>query len=159
MGFFKRAETLPQELSSVLERRERVLAWSEHQGGLIAVTTLGIISTDAHESKRISWSQTLSAKWDAPLLTVSLAPDMTPVGWMIPEPGQLPAAIRDRVTSAVVVDRVRKFNDQEVRFIAHRAQRGIEWLTIAQDPDWAKSPIGVASIESELASLRATLGI
>ena len=159
MAIFNRSSNIPGQLTELLERRERVLAWSEHHGGLIAATTLGILSTDAHESKRIPWTQTLSAKWDAPLLTVAVAPDLSTMGWMISEPGQLPAVIRDRVTSGVVVDRIRLFNEHEVRFIAHRAQQGIEWLTIAQDPDWAATPIGASSIESELAQLRSTLGI
>lgn len=159
MAIFKRAEPIPAAIYDLLERRERVLAWSEHQGGFIAATSLGILSTDSHESKRIPWTHTLSAKWDAPLLTVALAPDMATVGWLISEPGQLPIAIRDRVTNGVLVDRIRRFNDQEVRFIAHRIDTGIEWLTIAQDPTWANSPIGKASIDSELDQLRSTLGI
>lgn len=159
MAIFKNAQSIPAELTGLLERRERVLAWSEHNGGLIAATTLGIISTDAHESKRIPWTSTLSAKWEDPLLTIALVPDMATVAWILAEPGRLPVAIRDRVTNMVVVDRLRRFNDQEVRFIAHRVDGGIEWLTIAQDLSWANSPVGQASIESELVQLRSTLGI
>lgn len=159
MPLFTRTEPIPLPLSSLLERRERVLAWAQHQGGFIAATSLGIVSTDHHESKRILWSQTLSAKWDAPLLTVALAPDLSAIGWLIAEPGQLPIAIRDRVTSGVLVDRIRRFEEQEVRFIAHRTPTGIEWLTIAQDNVWATSLIGKASIDSELEQLRSTFGI
>lgn len=159
MAWWKSAQQEPRELNELLERKERILAWAHHQGGLIAATTVGLISTDAHEIKRIPWTHTLAAKWEAPLLTVSLAPDLSNLGWLIEEPGQLPVAVRDRVTAAVVVDRVRRFDDQEVRFIAHKSDIGIEWLTIAQDQDWADSAIGQASINAEVEALRSTFGI
>lgn len=159
MAWWKNSDSIPKELSSLLERKERILAWAHHQGGLLAATNVGLISTDAHEVKRIPWTSTLSAKWDAPLLTIALTPDLESLGWLVPEPGQLPVAVRDRVTAFVIVDRVRRFGDQEVRFIAHKSDSGVEWLTIAQDQDWANSPIGQASILAELQVLRSTFGI
>ncbi len=159
MAWWKTAESVPTELLNLLERKERILAWTKHQGGLIAATNVGLISTDMHEEKRIPWTHILSAKWDAPLLTVALAPDLQNLGWLIDQPGQLPVAVRDRVTASVIVDRVRLFQDYEVRFIAHKSQSGVEWLTIAQDDNWAQSAVGKASIAAELESLRSTFGI
>jgi hypothetical protein len=46
-----------------------------------------------------------------------------------------------------------------VRFIAHKSDSGIEWLTIAQDQNWADSAIGQASINAEVDALRSTFGI
>ncbi len=159
MAWWNRDNGVPSELAGLLLPNERILAWATHHSGVIAATTQALVSTDHHDSKRIPWTHVLSAKWEGSMLTINLAPDLSSLGWLIDEPGQLPVAVRDRVTAHIVVDRTRRFNDQEVRFIAHRGETDIEWLTIAQDADWAHSPQGQASIQAELVSLRSTLGV
>lgn len=138
------------------------LARADHAGGHIVATRAGLDSSDSHEQIHIAWQDCLGAVWDAPRLTVSVARDgiVTQHAWLIPDPGDFPAVVRDRIASVVVMDLRRDFAGHgSVRFVARRRGDGVEWLTLADDADWAESAQGRPSIAAELAGIRSTLGV
>mgnify|MGYP006286334709 FL=1 len=158
-----RTEPIPTSIATQLGKGEQVLAWAEHSGGLVAVTNLSFISLDAHESKCIRWFDTLSAKWDAPVLTLVVAHgDQSPesFAWRFENPGLVPTAVRDRVTAVVIADRMMNVPEVgRVRFIARRTPDGVQWTTVAEPEVQVNSPDIQTRIRTALQSLRSTLGI
>jgi hypothetical protein len=68
--------------------------------------------------------------------------------------------VRDRVTSAVVVDRVFELpNAGKVRFIARKDEKRTFWSAIADDQAASQSDIGQDEIAKAKAELRASFGI
>lgn len=160
ISFWGAKQLAPEILRQALTSKERILAWAAHGGGVVAATNFGIISIDNHDATRILWTEVIAGKWEPPLMTVTCLPDLKTLGWQLEEPGELPQAIRDRITAHVIIDRTISFpGHASVRFIALRTTTGIRWLTNAQDEDWAVSTDGQAAIAVELGNLRALLGI
>jgi len=164
MSLFSRNESTPIELKSLVQRGDQLLAWARHSGGVIAVTKHNLISVDQHETKQIPWDQTLQAKWDEPMLVVVVQSEMfaEPVllAWSIQEPGEVPSAVRDRVTAAILVDQVRDVQGiGRVRFIARRGARGVTWLAIPDDHEAATTQVGAQIIRDGLTEIQAIFGI
>lgn len=140
----------------------RPLARAAHAGGSLTVDLVGMTSVDAHQTVTIPWHDCLAATWEPPLLTVTthVAGESRRYGWHLAEPGTVPDAVRDRVTSVLVADVRRDYGDHgTVRFVARRRPEGIEWLTLADDSDWVASELGARSTARDLEELRATLGV
>jgi hypothetical protein len=140
----------------------KVLATADHAGGTIRVTTEGIDSVDSHESLHIPWADTLGALWETPRLTVTTLRDGVTEhrAWLLAEPGQVPQAVRDRVSSNIVMDLKRTFEPGGVvRFVARRNGDEVVWDVLAEDQDWLESPVGQRSVTSELVDIRSTLGV
>lgn len=159
MNLFKKK--VPTQLKDHLTKGERVIAWTNHSGGLIAVTDLALLSFDHHENVRIPWELTISGKWEEPLLVISLQSELGgPViqrAWNLGEPGLVPDAVRERITTAQVFDQLQDVkNVGKVRFIARRSPDGISWDYLAN------GNLGLDSqthIQDQLNKLRQTLGI
>lgn len=110
------------------------------------------------------WTESLQAKWEPPSLTVIFQGqnDPKPVArsWTLDESSQLPRAVRDRVTSAVVVDRVFELaNAGKVRFVARKDEKRAYWSVIADDQAASVSEVGQEEIAKALVELRSTFGI
>jgi hypothetical protein len=155
---------MPIDLASVVAPEGKLLAWATHSSGLIAVTTRSLVSIDSEAISVALWSDSLQAKWDPPSLTVTFQghTDSQPTvrSWILDETSQLPRAVRDRVTSAVVVDRVFELpNAGKVRFIARKDEKRTFWSAIADDQAASQSDIGQDEIAKAKAELRASFGI
>jgi len=162
MKFFQRPEPLPVVIRSVMESNEYLLAWSTHSEGVLAVTDKRLISSDPHGVTTILWQDSLSAKWEQPLLSLIVMKAQVPetLAWKIDEPGLVPTAVRDRVTAAIVIDRLIEVPEVgRVRFIARRTADGVIWSTVPESSvDVQAAPIQDL-IREALRTLRSNLGI
>lgn len=166
MGLFNKSDSLPKQLSTQLSAGERVMAWSEIATGYVVVSDLRILvfsgqepQSDLIESR--SWQDAISAGWNEPTLDLVFSADsaIDTLRIDLPAPGLVPAVVRDRVTAAIVFDRVVEIADLgKVRFIARRADNGVDWVTmpLSAIPNTEASK---SAIESALNLLRSTLGI
>lgn len=159
---------LPDDVRRLIPKSHKVLAWSAHRGGFIVATNQALISTDAHDSTLTPWGNTVAARWNEPMLTVFVQHELdsqpTAMAWMLDDPGMVPNAVHDRVTSANLVDLAREIPGVgSVRFIARRSPQGTTWTTVLEGADVTASGELTAaqqgSIADELRELRSTLGI
>ncbi len=113
---FGSKKKLPAAARPKLDRDERVLAWSSivDDGGAVVVTTRGVWLPGRD---RIGWHEIHKATWSGSRLTVVPAVPVTepvdeadgytvmaddePIVVALPDPGDVPAEIRDRVTRSV----------------------------------------------------------
>ena len=161
MGLFSRSQELPPELRDLLGGKNP-LAWAHHSGGVIAATRQGIVSVDNHETLALGWEDLIQAVWTPPMLSVvSIRDGISQThAWLLEEPAQVPAVVRDRVTHSVVADHMRTFTPGGVvQFVARRVGSGVEWVALPHDQEWAATEIGARSITNELADLRRSLGV
>ena len=164
MSWFKQAPTIPPELATAVASEGRLLAWANHSDGLIAVTKNSLVDISDTEKSVTPWSDSLQAKWEPPNLTLIFQghTESTPTSrsWILDEASQLPRAVRDRVTSSVVVDRVFELpNAGRVRFVARKDQKSILWSSIPDDIVASQTEIGQLEIAKAVAELRASFGI
>ena len=100
--------------------------------------------------------------WETPRLTVTTLRDGVTEhrAWLLAEPGQVPQAVRDRVSSNIVMDLKRTFDPGGiVRFVARRKGDDVVWDVLAEDHQWLESALGQRSVTSELVEIRSTLGV
>ena len=72
----------------------------------------------------------------------------------------MPLVVRDRVTAAVVIDRLLELKTAgRVRFIARRKGEHIEWITVAEDDQSLDGQSGAIEVSLALNQLRAAFGI
>ena len=164
MGWFKRAPTMPPELAQAISSQGRLLDWASHSSGLLAVTRVSLVDLSGNDTSITPWTDALQAKWEPPYLTVIFQGQQdekpTTRTWTLDEASQLPSAVRDRVTSAVVVDRVFELpNAGRVRFVARKNEKRAYWSVIADDPAASESTSGQEEIAKVLAELRSAFGI
>jgi hypothetical protein len=164
VGWFKQAPAMPPELAQAITSEGRLLDWASHSAGLIAVTKNSLVDVCGDETTVSPWTESLQAKWEPPYLTVIFQGQQdekpTAKSWTLDEASQLPRAVRDRVTSAVVVDRVFELpNAGRVRFVARKDEKHAYWSVIADDQALSQSAIGQEEITKALAELRSAFGI
>ena len=164
MGWFKQAPALPPELAKAIASEGRLLDWASCSVGLLAVTKNSLVEVSGEEVTITPWTESLQAKWEPPYLTVIFQgrADPKPVArsWTLDESSQLPRAVRDRVTSAVIVDRVFELpNAGKVRFVARKDEKRAYWSVIADDQAASESEVGQEEIAKALVELRSTFGI
>jgi len=164
MSWFKQAPPMPPELAAAVASEGRLLAWSTHSGGLLAITKNSLVDISDTEKSVTPWSDSLQAKWEPPNLTVIFQghSESTPTSrsWILNEASQLPRAVRDRVTSTVVVDRVFELpNAGKVRFVARKDQTSILWSSIPDHLAASQTEIGQLEIAKAVAELRSSFGI
>lgn len=164
MALFSRPPRVPEELKALIPRGEKLMAWATHGGGVLAVTNNSLISIDHHETQIRNWDLALQARWDEPVLTLVVqdsldSPPIT-LGWQLSEPGQVPQAVRDRVTGAVLVDQVHQVAEVgRVRFVARRSGESVTWTAVADDYEAAHTPIGLENVAVIQRQLQASFGI
>ena len=164
MNFFGRKESVPEDLSVLIPRNERLLAWAQTTTGYVAVTDESLVSIDESSSVVIAWEFALQARWESPELFVIVQPERNELPkqfvFNLTDPGLVPIAVRDRVTAAVVIDQVEDVAGVgRVRFIARRNKKGINWTTVADDMNLASTPEGTLEVSKVLANLQAAFGI
>ncbi len=164
MRWFARDSDIPDELAKAIPKTDRLLAWAPHRGGSLAVTDKNLVSTSELGNALTPWSISLQARWEPPMLTLvtmlssqSVATSQT---WTLDEPGKIPSAVRDRVTCAVVVDRVYDLpNAGRVRFVARRDGQKVTWTTVADDLPAVQSVAGIQDVTQALRELKSIFGI
>ena len=164
MGWFKQTPAMPSELASAVAHEGRLLAWATHTGGLIAVTKNSLVDINDQVVTVTPWSESVQAKWEPPKLTVVFQGEIEPLpttrSWILDEASQLPRAVRDRVTSTVVVDRLFELpNAGKVRFVARKDEKRTYWSAIAEDQAASQTEIGQQEIAKAVLELRSTFGI
>jgi len=155
---------MPADLSAATLREGRLLAWAYHSKGLIAVTKNSLIDISDQETTVTPWKDSVQAKWEPPHLTVifqgQIEQKPTSRSWILDEASQLPRAVRDRVTSTVVVDRVFELpNAGKVRFVARKDEKSVYWTAIADNQEASKTEIGQSEIAQAVVELRSSFGI
>jgi len=164
VGLFKKAPAMPPELAQAITSQGRLLDWAKHSSGLIAITKNSLVDISGDVTTVASWTDSLQAKWESPQLTVIFQgqQDAKPNArsWTLDAESQLPRAVRDRVTSAVVVDRVFELpNAGKVRFVARKDENRTYWSAISDDLAASQSEIGQEEIAKALVELRSSFGI
>jgi hypothetical protein len=164
MGWFKQAPALPPELAQAITNEGRLLDWARCSVGLLAVTKDSLVEVSGDQVTITPWTESLQAKWEPPSLTVIFQGqnDPKPIArsWILDESSQLPLAVRDRVTCAVVVDRVFELpNAGKVRFVARKDEKRAHWSVIADDQRASESELGQEEIAKALLELRSSFGI
>lgn len=140
------------------------MAWAQHAGGLIAVTSKSLISIDHHETQVRNWDLALQARWDEPELTLivqdSLDSPPVTLAWKLSDPGMVPQAVRDRVTGTVLVDQVHQVAEVgRVRFVARRSGEVVTWTAVADDYAAAHTAKGLENVATIQRQLQASFGI
>lgn len=164
MSWFNKTPAMPDELATAVAPHGRVLGWANYSGGLIAVTKTALVEISGDATTVTPWTDSVQAKWEPPTLTVVFQGQMdvapTSRSWTLDEVSQLPRAVRDRVTSAVVVDRVFELpNAGKVRFVARKDETSVYWSAIAENPAASQTEIGQMEIAKAVVELRSTFGI
>ena len=157
-----RRPALPREVRDALDLRpkERVLAWADDGGGraIVATETALHLQRTPPAYTRFGWEQIEHATYEGGVMTVTLVPELGSATLRIPvgERRELPIAIRDRVTSSVVVDRfVPLTDDAGVRIVGRRSGAGeITWRSDL-DPRLAGDRESEAAAQSAMDEVRA----
>lgn len=163
---------LPRQLRAGLEPGERILAWGI--GGdpgatdpgtesFVVVTSHRLLAPGTHEPVR--WEHAVLASWDEPVLAITSqtgpATTMESI-YVLAEPGAVPAHVRDRVESMILVQRRVKLGPGEgARLIARRrpGSGDVYWTVLFDhglDPGDAQLR---ARADAALAELRAGIGV
>lgn len=155
---------MPPELAQAISSHGRLLDWASHSDGLIAITKNSLVDISGDVTTVTPWTDSLQAKWEPPQLTVifqgQLDAKPNARSWTLDAESQLPRAVRDRVTSAVVVDRVFELpNAGKVRFVARKDENRTYWSAISDDLAASQSEIGQEEIAKALVELRSSFGI
>ena len=164
MAIFTRPEKLPSEIKIAVPHGEKLMAWARHSNGLLGVTNHSLIVASSDGVQIRPWGLALQAKWNEPTLTLILQDslDLAPItlSWVLTDSGQVPQAVHDRVTSAVLVDQAHEVPDVgRVRFVARRHRDSVTWTSIADNYDAAHSSMGATNVNKILLQLQASFGI
>ncbi len=161
----RRASAVPSDLRVRLgiPARERILAWGGRPH-VVAATERALYVEEPRE--RLGWDVVSKAQWDDPLLTIQIAAhDGRPARTLrlrVEASGDLPAAVRDRVTASVVMSEFVDLGDGvRARMVARRAgdDAPIRWTVVFESGVPADDPELQARASAALAELRSTLGI
>jgi len=162
---------LPAEIRARIGR-EHVLGWGTWQAsrfelGHVVATNLAlhlIKSVDGVDSV-LPWDIFVSASWNEPQLDVVVQQSAgePPVrrSLTLPEPGHVPEAVRDRVTSSIVFStQLALVGDRGARFTARRVPGTPElrWSVVFDPGLDSSDPDLRGAAEARLADLRTQLG-
>jgi hypothetical protein len=153
------SRSLPAEAGVTLDPGERVLVHARTEdGGFVVVTDRALRLPGA---EALPWHRIDRAQWDQQGLSVT-ATDGTAHRVLVPEPGRVPEAVRERVTSSILVNRhVRLSAAGGVRLVARRLPgRSEAGWDLVFDPGLNPSDPGLrAAAEQALEDLRRTMGV
>jgi hypothetical protein len=174
MALFNR---LPPHVRTHLNR-EHVLGWGRWQAsrfelGYAVATSRALYlikHADAEDpvdsaTAAIGWDTFIRANWNEPMLDIVVQPasGAEPMSRSItlPEPGHVPEAVRDRVTTSIVAStHIPLVGDKGARFIARRvdSDSGLRWSVVFDAGLDSTDPKLRDLAVVELAALREQLG-
>lgn len=140
MGIFRRRK-LPAELRPALEPEERVVAWARAgEDGAVVATNRGLFLPG--RDGRLGWHEIHKAVWGGRQLVVTpaevterregylVAADGPPTTVTLLEPGDVPQAVRARVTRSVAVTSHHPVPGGGVRVVGRRVpgRDGLTWF-------------------------------
>lgn len=140
MGIFRRRK-LPAELRPALEPEERVVAWARAgEDGAVVATNRGLFLPG--RDGRLGWHEIHKAVWGGRQLAVTpaevterregylVAADGPPTTVTLLEPGDVPQAVRARVTRSVAVTSHHPVPGGGVRVVGRRVpgRDGLTWF-------------------------------
>ncbi|MCW2876476.1 MAG: hypothetical protein JWQ95_576 [Sphaerisporangium sp.] len=159
MRFPWSSRSLPEEAGVTLEAGERVLVHARTPDGAYVVATDRALHLPGDEA--LPWYRIDRALWDEEGLLV-VATDGAKRRLPLPEPGRLPEAVRERVTSSILVNRHVRLGDRGgVRLVARRVpgQDAAQWEFVF-DPGLDPADPGLrAAAEQVLEEMRRNLGV
>src|SRR5690606_425669 len=145
-----RRRALPSHLRHPLAGGERVVAWAPAPpDGAVVATNLGLFLPGRRE--RLGWHEIHKATWDGRRLVVTpgrvvrtcpgyaVTEDAPPVTVRLPDPGDVPYAVRIRVTRSVSVTSHHRVPGGGVRVVARRVP-GVDGLSWAVRYDEGTNP-------------------
>jgi len=163
-----RRRALPPHLRPALADGERVVAWAPvPPDGAVVATDRGLFLPDRQE--RLGWHEIHKATWDGRRLVVTagrvvrtcpgyaVMVDEPPVSVRLPDPRDVPYAVRLRVTRSVSATSHHRVPGGGVRVVARRVP-GVDGLSWAvrydegTDPDAPGVPDATAKIVADLAA-------
>lgn len=167
MGIFRRRPRLPADLRPALEPDERVVAWGRTgQQAAVVATNRGLFLPG--RDGRLGWHEIHKAAWAGRQLVVTpaevterregylVAVDGAPIIVDLLEPGDVPHAVRARVTRSVAVTSHHPVPGGAVRVVARRVpgENGLTW-TVRYDPGTDPHGPGVPEATTALVSRQA----
>jgi hypothetical protein len=97
---------VPDEARSVVEPGERVIAWARDGAGRLLVLSVAaayLPIAPAGGPRRIPYSEIATVAWADPELDVLIGGQSEGARFELDEPGDVPAVLRERVTSSIVI--------------------------------------------------------
>ncbi|MFC4584855.1 hypothetical protein [Sphaerisporangium corydalis] len=153
------SRSLPAEAGVTLEAGERVLVHARTPDGGYVVATDRALHQPGESA--LPWYRIDRAVWDEEGLRV-VATDGTERRIALPDPGRLPEAVRERVTSSILASRHVSLGDRGgVRLIARRVPgRDVAEWDLVFDAGLDPADPGLrAAAEQALEALRRNLGV
>lgn len=138
----RRRPALPAFARAWLDPDERMLAFARTSyDELVVATTGGLWITEHGEPRRLAWEHIVTARWNGNALTVTAAAEVAPqimrrrpaLVLPLPEPGDVPRAVRQRVDRSVAASHRRSLpGGSTVLLVARRVsgRDGLAWYAV-----------------------------
>lgn len=155
----------PPEVRHVVEHGERVIAWGrDGRGDIVAVSTSALYlptASGAHE--RLGFETVASVGWAQETLTVTLVgPQARRFLIRLDEPGEVPAAVRERVTASIALsERVVLGPGVGARITARRVPNrdGLTWNVVFEPGADPADPVLRGLAAAAIEELRSSTGL
>lgn len=164
MALFRRRPEPPEPVHALLPPDERLLAWGTTiAGGFVVASNLALYLPDAGGATRIPYETVQTASWEDPVLNVVLVgEDGRHRLVRLAETGDLPAVVRERVTSTVLVtERVALSGEAGALVIARRPPQSddVLWQVVFDAGLDAGDPQLRADAADAVTRVRASTGL
>ncbi len=161
----RRAARPPEQLTRLLAREDRVVAWAPVEGGgVVLASRYGLWWPTDESARLIGWQHVDKAVWNDATLRITeaevledlLLVDRAPVSVAIEQPRDLPATIRTRVEASVARSKLVELPSGSARFVARRVpgRDGLTWWA-RLEPGTSDSAQVRAEVRRVVESLRA----
>ncbi|MGC5011399.1 hypothetical protein ACLQ2R_11600 [Streptosporangium sp. DT93] len=147
---------MPAEVRAAVVRGDRVLTYAEGPDGYVIAADRALYLGGA----RLPWFQVDRGTWDEEGLTV-VTTDGRSHRALLPEPGRVPEAVRERVTASIVVSQYVPLDARGgVRLVARRADADeLVWELVFDAGLDAEDPGLRALAEQALEETRRSFGV
>ena len=156
---------VPSQVRALTDAGERVLTWARDvDGEAVAATYQAVYLPSAGgDHVRIPYERIDTASWEHPVLSIVLAgPGARRYLVQLEEPGELPPAIRERVTATIALaERVTLAGGAGARITARRAPGHDElaWTVRFDEGVDPRDPQVRAQADAAIAALRSSTGL
>jgi hypothetical protein len=164
VALFRRRPEAPEPVHALLPPDERLLAWGTTiGGGFVVASNVALYLPDAGGATRIPYETVQTASWEDPVLNVVLVgEDGRHRLVRLEETGDLPAVVRERVTSTVLVtERVALSGQAGALVIARRPPQSddVLWQVVFDAGLDADDPQLRADAADAVTRVRASTGL